>query len=132
MTTTADKQNGLLDSALSEAERNFLVVPIHYVRKDRRCSCDLLYCHRPGAHPILEDWRHEASGDPTIIRQWWTQRPEANVAIRTPHWHSWLVVMVEPRRGGLETLIERAELGQPILPRTWACVGMERAHSSNR
>jgi len=80
--------NVLLDAALSYAtDRGWYVFP----------------CAPEGKRPTTPTGLHAASTDPAVIRDWWTRWPKANVAVNCGR--SGLVVIdVDPRHGGLETL----------------------------
>ena len=56
---------------------------------------------RPGEKvPLLEDWPHRATLDPTTIEAWWRRWPDANVAITTGGDARLLVVDIDPDAGG--------------------------------
>jgi hypothetical protein len=73
---------------------------------------------RPGEKvPLLEDWPHRATLDPTTIESWWRRWPQANVAIATGGEPRLLVVDVDPDAGG-EASIAELEREHGILPAT--------------
>jgi len=78
----------MLESALALARQGFLVFPI-----------------TPGAKkpPIIEGWPRAATTDEAQVRSWWAQWPEANIGI---HCDGLLVVDVDPKKGGYESLTE--------------------------
>lgn len=89
----------MLEAALSLSRRGFLVFPIAAGGK---------------SPPLVKNWQHVATTDEKVIRSWWTQWPQANVGI---HCDGWLVVDVDPKKGGYESLA-RLEL-ELELPATY-------------
>jgi putative DNA primase/helicase len=91
-----------LDAALEYAARGWRVLPVHHVQADGTCSCP-----RPsgredketGKHPRILDWVNNATTDETTIRGWWTEWPEANVAIATGPGSNLLVIDVDTPEG---------------------------------
>jgi putative DNA primase/helicase len=73
---------GNLAVALAYAARGWHVVPCWWIDRDGGCTCEN-YCKSPGKHPIPKNGLKAATTDPAIIRSWWGQFPQANVAIRT-------------------------------------------------
>ena len=53
--------------------------------------------------PALKNWQNLATTDQNQIRRWWAQDPDHNIAITTA---SMIVVDVDPRKDGFETLQE--------------------------
>ena len=49
----------------------------------------------------------DATTDPALIQKWWTDLPDANVAIATGKDSNILVIDVDPRNGGVNTLMAR-------------------------
>jgi hypothetical protein len=49
----------------------------------RACSCDRIGCPAPGAHPLSLAWQRQATADKTVIRRWWTARPQASIILVT-------------------------------------------------
>lgn len=92
-----------LQHALAYADLGFRVLPCHSV-KNGRCTCGNSACGSPGKHPRTFDGVHGATTNTTTINDWWTRHPDANPAIATGA--DLVVVDVDPRRGGDETLAE--------------------------
>ncbi|MGQ9663143.1 MAG: phage/plasmid primase, P4 family [Kiritimatiellia bacterium] len=82
------KSSGLLAAALALAQRGFPVFP----------------CRPRGKEPLITGGFKAATTDPTQIKAWWTTRPDANVGMPTGAPSGILVVDVDPRNGGNETL----------------------------
>jgi hypothetical protein len=106
-----------LDAALSYADRNWPVLPLHHVLTGGGCSCGRVDCPSVGKHPRLWHGVHEASTDPAQVQEWWRRWPRANVGIATGDVAGFDVLDIDPRNGGDETLRELvAEYGD--LPET--------------
>lgn len=73
-----------LDAALAYAARGWHVFPIWPIR-DGRCSCGKgADCEHPGKHPVgalVPRGDHDATLDVGRIRHWWSEIPDANVAV---------------------------------------------------
>src|SRR5271166_1546308 len=103
--------------ALSYGDRGLTVVPMH-TACEGRCTCPKgNACERPGKHPITQHGVKDATNSRDEIEHWWTDNPNANIGIATGSRSGILVLDIDPRNGGNESLerIER-ELGQ--LPKT--------------
>ncbi len=106
--------------ALSYANWGLHVVPLRWAIKDGsgwRCSCNL-DCTSPAKHPMTGNGLLDATKDRRQITNWWERWPEANVGIRTGAVSGIIVLDVDPRHGGDDTLhdLER-EHGE--IPTTW-------------
>lgn len=98
-------------AALGYAADGWLVVPLHWPRigvKGTSCSCGKADCGSVGKHPLTASGLKDASADPVIVSGWWDQWPSANVGIVTGAGSGVVVLDIDPRDGGNETL---AELG---------------------
>lgn len=81
---------------------------------------------RPGdkAPPLIRRWQHEASSDEAQIVEWWTQWPEANIALLCgPESGVW-ALDVDPRHGG-DVWLDGALAGRelPATPRSQTPAG---------
>lgn len=95
--------------ALQYAKKGFAVVPMHTV-KDAVCSCSKgVACPTPGKHPWNLNGVKGASTNRKQIREWWTARPEANIGIACGSKSNILVLDIDPRNGGNETLRQMTE-----------------------
>lgn len=79
--------DGLLESALRYASQGWMVFPLH-TPEPNGCSCCKPKCTQHGKHPrfckgLIEHGNKDASNDPSLIRQWWSLWPDANIGIRT-------------------------------------------------
>ncbi len=78
--STKDAQ--LVQAALGYADHGLLVFPVHSVVVGR-CTCADSACNNPGKHPLTRNGLLDATDDGIVIRAWWAEAPQANVAIRT-------------------------------------------------
>lgn len=94
-----------LARALAIAAQGLPIFPVHEMAGPGACSCALgTGCpqKQQGKHPRLPNGHKGASLDPNQIRLWWTDWPQANVAMAVPD--GLIVVDVDPRNGGLVSL----------------------------
>src|SRR5262249_54789219 len=106
MTPPTTSDNPLLEAALTYANTYGLaVLPLH-APTAHGCSCGRQTCDNIGKHPRLPNGVHGASTDPTVIRSWWEQWPDANVGIATGV-PSGIVVIDMDGQNGLNTVREK-------------------------
>lgn len=86
MTNSLISSNPLLKSALALAANGYFVLP---VKTDKT--------------PYIKNWQNDASTNPTIINKWWSEWPEAGIAIHAGK-SKLIVIDVDPRNGGNESL----------------------------
>ncbi len=94
-----------LDSALAYAGLGWSVLPLHSVRGGR-CTCGNT-CSNIGKHPLgrlVPNGVHDATTAANVIRDWWRQCPDANVGIATGALSRLVVLDVDPRHGGDDSL----------------------------
>ena len=85
----------------------------------RGCRMEQL-CRSPGKHPLTPNGVKYATTTPDIIKDWWAKWPRANIGICTGRQSNLLVLDVDPRNGGDETLKQLiAQYGK--LPETPLC-----------
>jgi putative DNA primase/helicase len=102
--------------ALQYADRGWSVEPMHTVT-DGRCSCGSDQCDRKGKHPRTSHGVKDATTDVGQIKEWWERWPAANIGIAAGRKSRILVIDIDPRNGGDETLKKCVEeLGE--LPAT--------------
>lgn len=105
-------------SALAYASRGLRVLLIHGI-KNGRCTCGKPDCRSPGKHPITSGGVHDATTDRSQIKALFKQFPDANIAIATGSDSNLLVLDIDPRNGGGESLtLNLEDLGK--LPKTVA------------
>ena len=110
----------LLRYALEYTERYIPVFPVYEPSSDGNgCSCDKgESCKSTGKHPRTKNGFKDATTDPEQVKQWWNKWPNANIGIPTGKATGWLVLDVDPKHGGVESLEEF--LGCEVIPETLA------------
>lgn len=104
-------------AALSYARRGWPVFPAHGISPDGCCTCGSQSCDRPGKHPLPQLAPHgvkQATANEAIVRNWWTRRPSANLAIATGGPSCTLVLDIDPAHGGDETLADLEARHEPL------------------
>ena len=102
------------DAALDAVDRGWSVVPLHGAAGGR-CSCGDPECAAPGKHTRIA-WKpymtHRA--DRERVRRWWRVWPRANVGVVTGAVSGLVVLDVDPRHGGGDTLAGFEALHGPL------------------
>jgi hypothetical protein len=100
----APAMTDLLAAALDYARRGWPVFPCHTPTVSG-CSCGAPDCgDHTGKHPRTRHGFKDATTDPVQVRRWWAQWPDANLAIATGRGAGLVVLDVDPRHGGDESL----------------------------
>lgn len=92
-------------AALWYAKHGIAVFPLHWPMEGR-CSCGEQDCHACGKHPLTPNGFKDATTDQARISEWWSKWPDANIGMPTGAAPGLLVVDVDPRNGGDESLDE--------------------------
>lgn len=90
-------------SALAYAAKGFRVLLVHGI-KEGSCTCGNSDCRSPGKHPITSGGVHDATTDRSQIKALFKQYPDANIAIATGSASNLLVLDIDFRNGGRESL----------------------------
>lgn len=93
----------LLEAALEYAGRGYPVFPLYGV-KNGRCECSGAACEHPGKHPRTAHGLKDATTDVTEITKWWSRWGNANIALITGTQSGFIVLDVDKRNGGMESL----------------------------
>ena len=109
-----------LTCALDYAKRGWPVLPL-YGARDGRCTCGKVDCGSPAKHPCTTNGLKGASTDRATIEGWWAKWPAANIGITTGAASGLVVLDVDPRHGGNESLDELIAEHGP-LPATVECL----------
>lgn len=107
-----------LDAALEYLARGWSVVPAH-TATTRGCSCLNESCEAIGKHPRVK-WKPYQDRLPaeSDVRTWWRRWPEANVAILTGAVSGIVVVDIDPRHGGDDSIRDIPNLPETLTATT--------------
>lgn len=97
--------NPLLDAALAYAARGWPVFPVH-TPTEHGCSCRNSACQAPGKHPRTQHGLKDATLDSTVITQWWSDWPDANISLVTGSRSGLVALDIDRRHDGDDTLAE--------------------------
>lgn len=126
-----------VDAALEYAARGWAVLPLHNpeplhmavsgrgIIKGVFCSCsrgrDALECQAFAKHPRLQNGLLSASTNPDQIKEWWCKWPEAGIGVITGKPSGFVVVDLDTKSQGFETLVE-VEKEHGALPATLVAI----------
>jgi hypothetical protein len=96
------------------AVRGWPVLPCHSLH-GATCSCGHADCASAAKHPRIAGGLRNATVDHQQIEQWWRRWPDANVAIRTGAQSGLVVLDIDPRHGGEDTL-KQLQRAHGVLP----------------
>lgn len=113
-----NKKSKNLMTALNYAKAHSLSVVLMHSSADEVCSCYKgADCDTPGKHPDTLNGVKDATKSSKTIKQWWADKSDANIGIATGNASGIIVLDIDPRNGGNETLKRlKSELGE--LPAT--------------
>jgi hypothetical protein len=98
--------NPKMNAALAYASIGWHIFPCWWIKDDGQCACGSAQCKSPGKHPIsrVAPWgQNNATTDAESIRKWWTQYPDANIAVFLER-SNLCAIDIDPRNGGLDTI----------------------------
>ncbi len=96
----------LCNTAIGYADLNWCVLPLYSIC-DGRCTCGAVDCASPGKHPHARYAPHgvkDATQDSKLIRGWLTDSSIVNLGVRTGEVSGIIVIDVDDRHGGFESL----------------------------
>jgi P4 family phage/plasmid primase-like protien len=97
------RNSSLAQAAQTYAALGLYIFPVHSIRPNGACACSMgAKCSTPGKHPRISAWQRESTWDPSIVRAWWDQWPDSNIALHTGK-SGLAVIDIDPRNGGNET-----------------------------
>ena len=105
--------HGLLQSALRYIRLSWAVLPL-YAATLEGCSCSSEECPSPGKHPLTKNGLKDASVDPDVVERRWAKWPNANIGIRTGAQSGIVVLDIDPKHGGDESLAELERINGPL------------------
>ena len=118
---------GTAAMARKYAEIGWKVVPLHWPTSSG-CSCGDRACGNVGKHPKTANGLKDGTTSPAQIEAWWRRWPNANIGIVTGAVSGIVVLDVDPRHGGNESLAA-LEAKHGTLPETvQATTGSGGAH----
>jgi hypothetical protein len=112
----------MLDAALSYAEQGFKVFPLHTPVLGG-CSCRKASCDSIGKHPRTMNGVLDATSEKSKIDYWWRMWSDANIGLATGADSGFIVIDVDPRHGGTETLTQLQEKHGKFTEKVWAKTG---------
>lgn len=80
------------------------VFPLHSINQRGFCTCGKENCSSSGKHPRTLHGVKDAICDVSTIDEWWTQWPNANIGVACGSKSGILVLDIDPRNGGDESL----------------------------
>jgi hypothetical protein len=101
-------------AALAYARHGWSVVPVH-TPMPSGCSCGRADCAAVGKHPRIR-WEAamERAASEAEVAAWWRRWPDANVGVVTGPVSGVVVLDVDPRHGGEESLAALEAHGAPL------------------
>jgi hypothetical protein len=102
-----------LDVALNYARRGWHVLPLHTYDALFGCSCGS-HCDSPGKHPLTLHGLEDATTDERDIRFWYARWRGCNIGIRTGAQSGLVVLDVDPRHEGTDSLAELEKKHGPL------------------
>ena len=98
-------ENQTLLAAWSICEVGWQLYPVNGVDDEGTCACPKgAACPHPGKHPTTPHGFNDASSDPERIAELFTRWPGKNVGLKTGRASDTVIIDVDPRHGGMETL----------------------------
>lgn len=96
----------MLELAQSYALRGWAVFPLHTPtgQDGKPCSCRKADCPTVGKHPRTLNGVKDATTDPEQITRWWSMWEAANIGLATGAGLGAIVLDVDPKHGGVDTL----------------------------
>jgi hypothetical protein len=73
--------SSLRTAAVRYTTLGYGVVPLHWIRDDKSCSCGNPNCTKPGKHPITEHGASDPILDPETATRQWDKTPNANIGL---------------------------------------------------
>ncbi len=99
------KASPQLAAARSYASRGWRVIPLHGPTKGGGCTCGKADCGPVGKHPRTKNGLKDASASEAVLNVWWGQQwARANVGIVTGGRSGLVVLDIDTRHGGAESL----------------------------
>ena len=110
-------KNRMLKAAREYAQWGWPVFPVHSATNGQ-CSCGDETCKSVAKHPRTPRGFKDATANEKKIESWWTKWPGANIGIATGGESGLLVLDIDPRNGGDQSLEKLPELPDTPAVRT--------------
>ena len=108
------------EAALYYARRRWAVFPLYEPNEKGGCSCGKPDCSSSAKHPRTKHGVLDATTNEARIEGWWTQWREANIGLATGKVSGFVVLDIDPARGGEKSFDElQAKYGR--IPETLQC-----------
>ena len=91
-------ENKILECALNYAHLGWSVFPCHSITSGK-CSCGNNNCQNQGKHPRTKNGFIDATTNETIITEWWSKWPEANIGCATGAISGIIVLDLDKKHG---------------------------------
>lgn len=88
------------------AKFGWRVFPVYEMRADGVCACKNIEEHSTGKHPRINEWQKTATINDEAIASWWGRWPDANVGVACGAESGIVVLDVDSRHGGDDSLAE--------------------------
>jgi len=108
----------LFEEVLGYAERDCPIIPLHSRAVNGGCTCEKSNCGSPAKHPRTPHGLKDATTDTTIIREWWTRWPGANVGMATGLMSGLLVIDLDSEEAIRRFLATYPEAGATLQAET--------------
>jgi hypothetical protein len=105
----------MLECAIAYADLGWPVLPLWSVDKQGRCLCGKSNCSSPGKHPhgrYAVNGAKSATKDGSIIVSWFTNGEDLNIGICAGEDSGLLILDVDPKHGGSDSLAKYNSLPQ--------------------
>ena len=111
--------------------RGWKIIPCHSIQRGR-CTCSAgINCQSPGKHPRTRNGINDATASPDAVRAWQARWPDANWAVATGRVNDLVVIDIDPRHGGYDSLrgVRGSTAQRGALPETLTVVDWGRRSS---
>lgn len=101
------------------AKNGWKVLPVHGIDRNGMCTCGKTHSDpkQNAKHPASENGQKDATSDLATVKKWWEQNQNYNIGIFARD-SGFLVIDVDPRHNGHESLIKLEERALGNLPKT--------------
>lgn len=114
----SELENRLIKASRYYPSLGWKILPCHGI-DNGRCTCGKAHGEpkEVGKHPVLNQWNTESTSDIDKINKWWAENPEYNIGVHCSK-SGFLVIDIDPRSGGPDSLVEFEKMVEGGLPPT--------------